>query len=661
MKKTFLLILVLFSSLIKTFAQAKEGVIGVWDGTARVVEKFTGAIAGTSERYIDVTIQQNKVTGSHKYSADITIGGQHWHDECAGTGPGELITLNIRPWDGTYDIGINSPECKLISGGGNSGTGGTTIDIPNQKLQLKGNQFDVTELSGTLIDGKTTEGLGKYTVTTTWHLVRSIDLELIVTPEGYDKEGNKKNYDDWLPEPGKDEISKGSVMKVRLRLQTRSGKPLQYKAQSFELRLSNTSREPGITINYPTQPQPKHLPDLRFIPLPIAESDDEDQYITVTSKDGITGEAFIASYDGGGATILTAEANVDGETPVKGQLLVSGGDENIQIPKRTPGTMIATAWLIANGNPGEGDDMEMTKGNYHNGDGFTAYEEYRGVISEGKFKRLNPKKKEVGILATKKDFSIFNEGITWFKDASYLEPVRFDYDKDEVSPSGQINFNNKSIHDFDQFAIYLTNGGLGSNNGTLGATYCNDPLWIPPNIKGVVIDWNKIQRAYQRRINEARPEAIKFTLREYLAQTVAHELGHAVNIDHHGTAGNQGPFSYDVTDVSKVRIFDRNGKLITNSNLNFVIINNHFTLENVGYPNGTVEGGDMSCMLNYYPYYSWGFTVGVDGAHIFNQEPLLPLGRKFCTSKAGTGINATGLYFGEAAIGNCLGYIQLRN
>jgi hypothetical protein len=68
-------------------------------------------------------------------------------------------------------------------------------------------------------------------------------------------------------------------------------------------------------------------------------------------------------------------------------------------------------------------------------------------------------------------------------------------------------------------------------------------------------------------------------------------------------------------------------------------------------------------MLNYYPYFNWGYTTGIGGANIFNQEPLLPLGKIFCKSKKGTGINATQLYFGDADAtkGNCLGQIKLRN
>jgi hypothetical protein len=65
-------------------------------------------------------------------------------------------------------------------------------------------------------------------------------------------------------------------------------------------------------------------------------------------------------------------------------------------------------------------------------------------------------------------------------------------------------------------------------------------------------------------------------------------------------------------------------------------------------------------MLNYYPFYNWGITIGADGAKIFNKEPLLPLGKIFCTSKDGTGINATKLYFGNAKIGDCMSQIQLK-
>jgi hypothetical protein len=307
MKGNIFFLLILFSG--KAIAQNNDNVQGTWNGTASSVEKYAGAL-GTSERYIEVTIKDNVVTGTHKYIGDAIIEGKHLgHDECFGSGPGELSSLYIKTWDSTYSIGITSPECKLVAGGGNSGTGGTGIGISNQRLQIKNNQLNTTELSGTFVNEKDLGGdLGKYTETVTWHLVRSLDVELIVTPIGYDPEGIQETYDNWLPEPGKDETSKGSYMKIMLKLQSKSGKPLKYKASSFVLRLQNTSREPGITINYPLSPRAKQLPDLRFIPLVVAESNNEDQEDTISAKNGITGEIFIASYDGGGLTTLNAEA-----------------------------------------------------------------------------------------------------------------------------------------------------------------------------------------------------------------------------------------------------------------------------------------------------------------------------------------------------------------
>jgi hypothetical protein len=297
------------------------------------------------------------------------------------------------------------------------------------------------------------------------------------------------------------------------------------------------------------------------------------------------------------------------------------------------------------------DDKEKTAGNTNNGDGITGYEEYRGVIAEGKFKRLDPNKKEVGIHATQTDFTLFKEGMGWFKQASELEIVRFDFDKDEIAGEGQINMNKKSGHDYDQYALLLLNGGLAP--GSLGVTYCKVTRrpWVPANIIGVVINWNYIQAAYGRRSTIASPDHMKFTLKEYLAQTVAHELGHAVNVDHHGNENRYDSIVVNNNSPS-YRIFNRNGILNTDRPV---------TLYHIGSNMGTVESGDMFCMLNYYPFYHWGYTVGADGAHIFNEEPLLSLGKIFCTSKTATGINATQLYFGDGAKGNCLGQIKLRN
>jgi hypothetical protein len=636
--------------MTKSYGQ-NNNIQGTWNGTVRYTEKYKG-LTGHSERTIDLTIKANKVTGSNIYDAETIIDGKTLDKtHCADTADGILHTVNIRTFDGTYDIGIEAPiniKCDDPEHHSNAGSSGNDLQITDKKLEIKNGKYNLEVLTGNETRVADMAGMGKVTYTTSWRLVSDLDVELIVKPKGFDKDKIPKLYEDWLPEPGKDETTKGSYMRIELELKSKSGKPLKYKAQSFELKLSNTSAEPGITINYPVNSNPqKQLPDLRFIPLPIAESDAQDQYITVSCRNGSTGEAYIASYDGGGATTLTAEATLGGGISITGHLAGSS-DDSIQIPKRVQGTMIATSWLNANGNPKEIDDRETSKDNSNGGDGLSAYEEYRGVISEGKYKKLDPQNKELGILATQQDFKLFDEGISWFKNASDLKAIRFDFDKDEIAPDGKLNSNAKTARVFDQHAVYILNGGLGGGND-LGSTYSkSDKPDIPAQIISVVIDWANIQKRYQKRVNAAKPAALKFTVQDYLSQTVAHELGHTVSIYHHGRDR-----SIDDQIVKKLsdRIFDYD-----NNEINI----RPYPIETIGEKDSTVESGDMSCMMNYYPFYHWGYQLVAGSGYIFSQVPYLPLGKSFCTSEKGTGINATAFYFGKAMKGNCMRMIKLK-
>ena len=634
-----------------------------WSGHITMEESFTGDI-GTSKRKVSVSFvdalptlwrddettdldnfTDDKGTGSATFHGESFIGGKKWKTtNCNGSGKSELHEVMVNEEDNTYSIHAIGPGCSgetIDHIGGQTSPFGpefSDLSISNQQLVNK----DL--LAGSKTTTSDVVGMGTVTTTVSWSLQRSAtpDVELIVTPE---------DYDNWLPEPGRNERTAGTIMKVSLKLQGRNGAPTTKKAKSFELRLSNTSTEPGMTINFPVNSTNKS-PDLKFMPQTNAVIPDTtfQTMKIICSPASQTGEFKIGSFDGGGWTVLNAEAILDDNTRVPGRLLVSNGETDIHIPKRELNSKIAEAWLTANANPGEMDDKEKTAGNTNDGDGLTAYEEYRGVISEGKFKRLDPNKKEVGVLATQTDFALFKEGMNWFNKASELEIVRFDFAKDEIAGDGRLNMNKKSAHDFDQYAIYIFNGGLAP--GSLGVAYCRKATepWIPANIIGVVINWNYIQVAYQRRVAGAMPDLLKFTLKDYLAQTVAHELGHAVNVDHHG---NENRYDSVVikNNSASYRIFNHNQVPITER---------PYTLYTVGFSSGTVESGDMACMLNYYPYFHWGYTVGADGAHIFNKVPFLPLGKLFCTSKIAKGINATQLYFGDGAKGNCLGQIQLR-
>jgi hypothetical protein len=341
-----------------------------------------------------------------------------------------------------------------------------------------------------------------------------------------------EKYDDWLPLAGRDELSKGGMMKLNLKVQRRDGRPSPISVREFELRLTNTSREPGITLNFPINPHVQQLPDLRFIPHAIAESDSDHQSITIKSRDGRTGSALIASYDGGGYTTLTGEAVLDGEIRIQGELIVPGGEHEILIPKRDPGSNIAKAWLRVNGDPLDNDDNELSVGCRNDGDGLSAYEEYRGVISQGTFKRLDPQKKDLGVWGTRIDMKSFSEGMAWLERAAGIKVIRFV--DGEIDADRKLNRNFRTSNIQKQYVQNIVKGKVSDGVGE------NRPIdvtgKIPFQSEKVVIDVNKISAAYniQVRAIAGTNTRMPYTLLEQIANTVAHELAHGIGVDHHG-------------------------------------------------------------------------------------------------------------------------------
>jgi hypothetical protein len=413
------------------------------------------------------------------------------------------------------------------------------------------------------------------------------------------------------------------------------------------LKLSDTSKEPGVTINAPVTPSHDPLPDLRFLEQERAEVSEKGQFIKIPCKDGINGSVYVGSFDGGGWTSLTAVAVFPCEDSLKGNLIKTGGETEIPIPKRNKGSKIATAWLTANGNPGEMDDGESSKGNSNKGDGLSAYEEYRGVISQGEFKRLDPKKKELGVKVDKGELPLFSAGLKLFQNETDLKVIIFH--EQEIGGNRRLNKNAASAHIYDQYALVLYKGLLTGLAGSV-FTSSNAPD-IPANTHSVVIDINAINNDYNIMAARESPVRLPFTVSDYIANTTAHELGHGVSIWHHGQVPNfASPVSADPNHPPPIRIFNRNGSAI----------NQPYTISGVIGREGNPESGDLNCFMAYVPYCHWAYTRGADGAWIFNEVPMLDVGRRICTSARGTGINVGIIYFGDAEKGNCLSQIKLK-
>lgn len=639
---------------------------GRWSGTVKFVETVNiskEAYTARSERQIiarfndalptlyrndettDLNFTDDKGTGSHTYHSEGRfIGRPLCITDCQSSDKAQLHAVVIREEDNEYDIEIISPTCigTTCAEDGSPAPYEMSQSVIVSSHPLGGNK---NILSGTITkSGEVPGDIGvTYTSTTTWHLVRSNNNdELIITPD---------NYDTWLPEPGRDELSKGSEMKISLKVFGINGQPPTLKAKSFEVKLNNTSREPGITLNYPLVPGSQQLHDIRILPQTNVAIGNGFQSASVKCNNGYSGEFSIASFDGGGFTTLTATAIMEDNSRLEGHLLISGGVTEVLIPKREAGTNIAVAWLTANNNPGETDDKETSNGNSNNGDGLSAYEEYRGVLSEGIFKRLDPKKKEVGVKMKRTEIPLFTDGIAKFENASDIKVIRFI--ESEISADRKLNKNFSTAHVYDQYSLFLQKGAL---TGDLGKSF-GGPA-IPMQVSKTVIDQNRIRLSYQDRLAEANSMnvSLSYTEQDLFATVTAHEMSHSVNVQHHGSAPTNS-LNLQIPEGRPVHIYNYNRIEITQR---------PYTITGRGGDVGNEQSGDINCFMLNNALYDWSVKIN-SVPWLFYQVPLIPLGTKLCNSKNGTGLNSMKdadnnfIYFGDATFGNCLNQIKLRD
>ena len=624
--------------------EAKGQASGRWSGTVSEHSIVTGQPNIQAESMVTITYNNNIGTGAYTKIDVLTIDEKVvGRTSCSGSGTVRFAELSIDNADSTYTIqtSVLFYTCTYLNGGSNSDSGEAYITIAyepwdgNDKL-LKGSKMEVTDVAG-----------GKLKTTTTWNLVKDSDVELIVTPQ---------DYDNWLPIPGADESTPGpKMMSVTLELKDKKNhQPASEKAKEFRLRLSNTSKERGITINMPLSPAAQQLPDLRFQPQTGAVITEEGQVMTIYCPAGcLTANFKIASYDGGGWTTLAAVAVLQTDS-IKGELLEPGGDENILIPKRKPGSKIATAWFTQNGDPADTFDEETSPGNSNPGDGLSAYEEYRGVMHLRQYKRLSAKKKELGILPKESEIGIFSDGFTRFQYASGIIIILFD--KSEIPENRRLNQNSSYAQIFKQFVLRINKGDTdqiditGQNNRAWGLAYGGPD--IPARVTRIVIDVDRIEDYYRRyfRINPNLP----FTGGELVANTTAHEIGHGVNLPHHGIALPYLPgLTVPRDTVPLIRIFLERGIPEVTSR--------PYTIHDpVGSPNNH-ESGNVFCFMCYHNKTNWVRRIASNNELHYFKVPLLRTGTLFCTDKNGTDINANNQYYGNAIQGSCLSRIKLKD
>lgn len=332
--------------------------------------------------------------------------GEGWsyyiNDEADRTGP-DLKYVSTRYHPGGSSAALFVPNMQLLNvvavTNGNTYSGQKAVDIPRPQTAV---------------------GSWKMTFSIGWTLRETLpDVELKVT---------SRDYERWRPtaEPGP---KPGKPLRMVARLVSPSGADLSnVRMERVDWKLVNTSREPGIALNYPPDSSDVSF-DLKLTDLPTRN---EGQEATHFNPPGKTSAVFIEPYDWGGWTTLNVEAQLNDGRVIKGKMdvgnLAFGPTENIRIPRTYSDSRIAIEWQRQNGAVDMWDDEDSEKLPLGkpgaDGDGLSVYEEYRGFYVGGKHVSTDPRKKDLFIFndtkSTVDSFPIVERAVSRFESISGL-------------------------------------------------------------------------------------------------------------------------------------------------------------------------------------------------------------------------------------------------
>ncbi len=280
----------------------------------------------------------------------------------------------------------------------------------------------------------------------------------------------------------------------------------------FRFTLSDVSREKGWCINAGNGADP----DLAFVQnqpgfeAPRAEG---DTWVIATTETSERAVVTIQAADYGAWGRLKAEANVDGTW--RTCRTATDGATSVMLPLDRNGNRVADDWENDWDVSGQAatDDKDLEPADVGDpnepGDGFTLYEEYRGVVVQGRWTELCP---------TDRDVFIRDEigcGLGCFAD---LKLQAHELDAGEYDADRIVNFNRGHGTAGPQKGIRLRTGSLAGNEGEVR------PCVGSPNVvTEVVIHTGSVPRKEDRAV-----------ISDSTAGLIGHELAHAVNVMHHG-------------------------------------------------------------------------------------------------------------------------------
>lgn len=414
------------------------------------------------------------------------------------------------------------------------------------------------------------------------------DLECEVTIQG---------YADWLPKGSiQDRTKPGSALVARAVLRSKKGRTEDIpEVDRFRFELLDTSREPGVCLNWPLAAQDRDF-DLRLADFADGSGDPDPAAVKrfllewdamsagdrdvaslppgvpqfafpVISDDGQRGEvvsppkdrrgqpfadAAIECFDFGAKSELRVVCVLRDGREIIGLMKDESGDKDIvRLPRRRGPDWVAAKWCEEHGATDlvASDDDEKVAGQPMNGDGFTLYEEYRGWVEAGRHIDGDPKRKDffvqnkVGLGASPgSDGADGRGGVALFARTSQLRvharitEAEFDW------RVRLMNANHKDgPHRVKQHGVFVVDIPWRQGDVTGGKTVLSDPSRSGRPATAVAL--GILRRGDPKSVftdewntfaNLPRSDAT--TVYDV---AVAHELAHSVGAEHHGEFGDR--------------------------------------------------------------------------------------------------------------------------
>jgi hypothetical protein len=424
---------------------------------------------------------------------------------------------------------------------------------------------------------------------------------------------------DWLPKEN-EPVDVRSYLVYKDGGEWKAGLAHQFRIHFFEL--LKVSNEKGVCMNEPIPADANNCPDLFF-----RNSKNHEAYgdkkvdkcdaneSARTARPEREYKVTVRSDDFGAYGFMRAEASRNKKPEYESIPIQQGEfphptrpvtktvykDNRINIPRDIDENQIADNGWDAEGGahiPDPADnaaDADNTPdGDHFNGDGLSAYEEYRGFRVT-----LNNVITHIRTNTIIKDLFVHNPDhlpLNLFREQSGLSVHEIIAAQYEANNRRIVNFNavkNSKTHLVDQHGLFLFDGGRHAS--LLGIAHGDNNQPAPPNwVRDVIVYQQSIQ-AYSISHN------LNFNAK--LLQITAHELGHACNVYHHGEGDIDRPES--VNQVHGLR------------------------------------SGNMDCIMRY------------DNVPVLN--PPEKVGNIFCQNATGTGTNAGNQGFGDANAALCRG------